>query len=122
MGGGCAGLAEPWLNEGLSAGSARRRQGMRIATGRPGRLRSGPAPMAFVTDPMLSLALVMALCGLLPLGGALVAEWQRPAPPPVDAAAAIVAARAAGHGVITEMEWERGGWTLCASDAEGWPV
>ena len=38
---------------------------------------------------------------------------------PVDAAAAIEAARHAGYPRVTDLEWERGAWKLRAADADG---
>ncbi|MBV1799926.1 PepSY domain-containing protein [Siccirubricoccus sp. G192] len=38
---------------------------------------------------------------------------------PVDAAAAIEAARRAGYPRVTDLEWERGAWKLRTADADG---
>jgi hypothetical protein len=74
-------------------------------------------------------ALALALAVVVPTGSALAsseregnrhaAEAGVRAAPAMEAPAAIAAVYGAGYGVITEMEWERGGWTVKASDAAG---
>lgn len=76
------------------------------------------------------LALALALAVAVPAGTALAssdgdradrrhAGTAARTPPAMEAAAAIAAVYGAGYAGITEMEWERGGWTVEASDAAG---
>lgn len=78
--------------------------------------------------PVAALALALAVAA--PLGTAMAssddnradrraAEAVTPGTARFDAPAAIAAVLGAGYSVVTELEWERGGWQVKASDAQG---
>ncbi|WP_198378047.1 PepSY domain-containing protein [Neoroseomonas rubea] len=77
-------------------------------------------------------ALALALAATMPLAPAFASSGDRDsretrrveenralAAAPVDAAAAIAAVRAAGHGTVREIEWDRGRWEVKTVNAEG---
>jgi hypothetical protein len=72
-------------------------------------------------------ALALALAVATPLGAALAssddnrraAEAMTPGTARFDAPAAIAAVVGAGYTAISELEWERGGWQVKATDAQG---
>ena len=83
--------------------------------------------------PAAALALALAIAaplGAVPLGPAVAssdngrsdrhnAEATTLGNARIDAAAAIAAVLGAGYSVISELEWERGGWQVKASNAQG---
>ncbi|MBP0465189.1 PepSY domain-containing protein [Roseomonas sp. PWR1] len=77
-------------------------------------------------------ALAFALAAAVPFAPAFASSGERDgretrrveesralAAAPVDAAAAIAAVRAAGHGPVRGIEWERGRWEVKTIDAQG---
>lgn len=77
-------------------------------------------------------ALALALAATVPLTPAFASSGERDgrdsrrvednralSAAPVDAAAAIAALRAAGHGPVREIEWDRGRWEVKTLNADG---
>jgi hypothetical protein len=90
-----------------------------------------PNPKEIAMTRIRSLAaLALAVAVAVPAGTALAssdgdradrrhAEAAARTPPAMEAPAAIAAVYGAGYADITEMEWERGGWTVKAADGTG---
>jgi hypothetical protein len=90
------------------------------------RIRS----LAALALAALALPVAVAVAVAVPAGTALAssdgdradrrhAEAAARTPPAMEAPAAIAAVYGAGYAGITEMEWERGGWTVKAADGTG---
>lgn len=77
-----------------------------------------------------SLALALAVAGLLPAGAALASSDEHhesrgapdgptPSTAPVTLAAAVSAVEGAGYSGVGKVEWEHGSWQVRARDSQG---